>query len=729
MSQPLGGVRARRIRVGWWVIYGLLMLLELLLIPLHLPTDTEALLSYAIMYLLPMYLTVAATGFLFLRLSGVERRFWGFVGLSVALLVATDTYWIWYETFVDFRGPQIPNWAELGHLSAASILYVMIVSMTKFGEAPPISRVRFYLDVIGGGIVAFAVVYWWWTLPLFANVPMGHWPVATVAAVYPVGGILIFLTTLLIVLGWKLYRWRPWERLIAITFAAYGLSLITFPIMYSAWLMSPVQPRFDWYTSIWGFGHYMMLTAAVYRATSDDESVRAKPWSVPESGALWFPTAYPSFLALAMFAIGFLALRVADAPGGFVLVIAVALLALVLIVRSWLTSLELAYLKERSITDPVTHAFNQRHLYDRLPRDIAEAATTQTCVSVVAFDVADFRNIVGMSGESEGDRVLSDLTAIMRSESPDNSAVYRVGRDEFVVVMPRCSGTESTALAHRVCALAAGTISVDGVPIALSAGVASYPASAKDAATLVSRALQSQQIARSAERTDVVVYDAEVVEAADPLVRLERARRRSHRSRLRALAAAVDARDTHTTFHSETVAEIVSAFALFLELPADQTRIIETAAQVHDIGQIGLPDSILLKSGRLSAAEEALVEEHPSLGERLLAPAGVPEILPAVRHHHERWDGTGYPDALVGPDIPFEARVLAICDAFEAMTSTLSYRPALTTPQALAELSRCAGKQFDPQLVDAFTRMVVRMHGAISERMPDGRRTVHLTNA
>lgn len=712
-----------QVRNRWWTLFLVLFLADLLLIPMGLPVGTEAVASYALTYFTPMYFAFGGAVLLAIRLNGIERRFWGLMATVVGLLLIPETYWVWYETFVDFRGPQIPNWIELGHLGAMACFWGLLISMTTFGEAPIVTRLRFYLDVLGGVIVAFALVYWWWTLPMFANLPMGRWPVAAVAAMYPVCGVLFLLTTLLIALGWKLYRWRPWERLISAAFALYGAGLLTFPVMYRDWITKPVQRGIDWYTILLGFGIYMLFMAAVYRATSDSESVRAEQWSVPGTGFVSLSMVYPSLLAFAMLLLGGLALRVAGAPGGFVLVVAAALLAFVLIVRSWLSSVELAHHRAQSITDPVTGAFNQRYLYDRLGRDLAQAGRSGSTVAAMAFDIVDFRNIVGMCGPDEADRVLAEFTGILRREAPEAATTYRVGRDEFVVAVPEFSADESATLAHRVCARAASSITVDGIPIALSAGVAVFPTDAADAALLVSRALAAQQLAHAAERTDVVVYDAEVVDAADPLVRLERARRRLHRTKLRVLAAATDARDAHTRYHSESVAEIASAFALVLELTPDQTLVLETAARVLDIGMIGIPDEVALKPGSLTEAEMAIVEQHPVFGERLLAPADMPEVLPVVRHHHERWDGTGYPDRLIGADTPFEARILAICDAFEAMTSSRSFRPALSTAKALAEIERCAGTQFDPQLAAVFCRMVVRMHGReLSERLAEGRR-------
>jgi diguanylate cyclase (GGDEF)-like protein len=348
-------------------------------------------------------------------------------------------------------------------------------------------------------------------------------------------------------------------------------------------------------------------------------------------------------------------------------------------------------------------------------------------MTAIAFDVVDFRDLVKMSGTEAGDRLLSELVDVVRGELPASATVYRVGRDEFVAVIAGVSAVDAVGLARRVNARMGAEVSVDGAPVALSAGVALFPQHAEDAATLVSRAFASQQLARSAERPDVVVYDAEVVEAADPLARLDRARRQSHRSKLRALASAVDARDAAARFHSQAVAELVSAFALVLELSEERTRTLESAALLHDIGKIGIADEILLKPGPLTDDEWELMRTHPILGERLLYSAEMPDVLPVVRHHHEQWDGKGYPDGLSGPDIPLEARMLSICDAFESMTTGRRWRPAMSTAQALEEIERDSATRFDPQLAEIFARMVVRMHGRpIAGRMSSSRRDMGL---
>lgn len=714
--------RASGVRSAWWLVLATLAVLELSLIPTDLAPNVRSFSSSVLGYFVPILLTIGAGLYVAGRVPGIERWFWGLLALAPAFVLPADAYLRYYETWVDSRGPQLPGGFELGYVAALATLVVFVFAMTDFGDWPIVTGLRVSLDVLGGAIVAFSGVYWWWTRPLFADLPMGHWPVAAIAAVYPVAGGLILLMT---ATGLTAHRWRIWERLVVASFVVYGVGLATFPVAYAAVLRgSRMAYRLDWYVTALGLGFYLLFMAAVYRITSDDAQVTDKLWSISDTRRASFSMLYPLFLALALLALGLGATRVMDAPGGSVLVVATAVLTVVLIVRSWLSSIDLAHHRTRSITDATTGVYNLRHLHERLPSDLADAAIAEQTVAAIVFDVVDFRGITLMAGRAEGDRLLGEIVSALRIESPAESSTYRIGSDEFTAIVPGFSAVEATTLAHRVNARVARTVTADGVPVALSAGVAVFPQHGSDAETLVSRALASQQVALTAERTDVVVYDLEVVDAADPLVRLESSRKRAHRAKLRALAGVVDARDQDRRLHSEIMNEVVSAFALVLELSDEDARLLESAALLHDIGNIGVPDEVLLKPGQLSASERSVIEGHPVLSERILRPADIPEVLRAVRHHHERWDGTGYPDGLAGAGIPFEARVLAICDAFEAMTNTRRYRPALSTVQALAELKRCSGTQFDPQLAESFCRMVVRMHGhALSKRSVLVRRT------
>jgi putative nucleotidyltransferase with HDIG domain len=173
------------------------------------------------------------------------------------------------------------------------------------------------------------------------------------------------------------------------------------------------------------------------------------------------------------------------------------------------------------------------------------------------------------------------------------------------------------------------------------------------------------------------------------------------------LARAMDAKDTYTRGHSERLATLTEALARGMSLPEDEVKDIRWATVLHDIGKIGAPDSILFKPGPLTEQEWEIMRQHPVVGEQILLPVkrmrGVAKL---VRHHQERWDGTGYPDRLRGEAIPLGARIIAVADAFGAMTDARPYKAALTQAGALEELIRCAGTQFDPDVVTGFRRIL-----------------------
>jgi HD-GYP domain-containing protein (c-di-GMP phosphodiesterase class II) len=171
------------------------------------------------------------------------------------------------------------------------------------------------------------------------------------------------------------------------------------------------------------------------------------------------------------------------------------------------------------------------------------------------------------------------------------------------------------------------------------------------------------------------------------------------------LAGAIDMRDRYTGQHSEAVGALVRKVAKRLGARGERLRLLELAARLHDLGKLCVPDAILNKPGPLDGDEWALMRRHPEHGARLLAGvAGLERVAPFVRSHHERWDGRGYPDGLEQDDIPFGGRVIAACDAFEAMTSERPYRDALSVDEALGELAAGAGTQFDPEVVGAVWR-------------------------
>lgn len=185
---------------------------------------------------------------------------------------------------------------------------------------------------------------------------------------------------------------------------------------------------------------------------------------------------------------------------------------------------------------------------------------------------------------------------------------------------------------------------------------------------------------------------------------------------MESLRLAVDAKDSYTKNHSDRVSYYAVLLAKALNLPENEIELIKNGGLFHDIGKIGIPDSILQKAGKLTDDEYHDIKNHPSIGEHILMPAKIfNDIIPMVKHHHERFDGKGYPSGLAGNDIPLSARIVCIADSFDAMTSDRSYRPRYTLYKALDELSRCKGAQFDPDLVDLFIEQIVNNKEKISQ--------------
>ena len=350
-----------------------------------------------------------------------------------------------------------------------------------------------------------------------------------------------------------------------------------------------------------------------------------------------------------------------------------------------------------ALTDPLTGLGNHRHFHDRLQRELVEAEAAGTPFTLCLLDVDDFKRINDLFGHPEGDRLLAELSSKLRQ----NGEAFRLGGDEFALLLPDCDARDALAAAGAI-VQRIGAVELDLVgSVTVSAGIASFPEQAVDRDELIRLADSALYWAKEHGRNRVHSYRPDVVELAE-LRRLAHGPDRAARYRAAAsLAKAVDLRDTYTGSHSSPFADLSARLAERIGLDDEQIELTRLAGSLHDLGKLAIPEEILRKPGPLTEPERLVLERHPQIGFRMLESLGVDPVADWVLHHHERWDGTGYPDKLSGPHIPLGARILFVADAWDAMTSDRVYRSRLSAEAALEELERCAGTQFDPEIVQA----------------------------
>jgi diguanylate cyclase (GGDEF)-like protein/putative nucleotidyltransferase with HDIG domain len=350
-----------------------------------------------------------------------------------------------------------------------------------------------------------------------------------------------------------------------------------------------------------------------------------------------------------------------------------------------------------ALTDPLTGLGNHRHFHERLERELLHAQEKRLPLTLCLVDVDDFKRINDRFGHPAGDRVLSRLASRLRQ----TGEAFRLGGDEFALLLPGYDeGSALTAAASVVERIAALELEQIG-SVTVSVGVATSPAHAADRDELIRLADSALYWAKEYGKNRVRSYRPDVIELAE-LKRLASGPDRAARFRAAAsLARAVDARDVYTGSHSQRVAELAARMARRLELPDEDVELTRLAASLHDLGKLAIPEEILRKPGPLTEPERMVLERHPQIGFRMLESLGVDPVAEWVLHHHERWDGSGYPDGLPGDRIPLGARIIFVADAYDAMTSERVYRRRVLPEQAVAELQRCAGTQFDPEIVDA----------------------------
>jgi len=587
-------------------------------------------------------------------LRGREGLAWGLIGTGSLLWACGDVYWT--LVLADNAVIPVPSVSDAGYLIFYPLVFagLCLLLRERIEGAPRTLWVDGLTAALAAGAMSAAVVL----QAVLHTVGGNALGVATNLA-YPIGDLILLAV---VVAAFALRGWRA-DR----TWTLLGLGIVLFWVADSYYLVTVANETYR-YPSLFDGGWtscLVLFSAAAWQPAR-------RTIAIEDSGSMRF-TAFP--LAFASLGLGILVLAALGSLNSLAVVLAAASLLAVfarLVISLRENAGMLVASRHEALTDALTGLGNRR----ALTRDLDRVAGGQRAGAVLAlFDLDGFKHYNDSYGHPAGDALLQRLGAKLADHVAGGGSAYRMGGDEFCVLLA------AGAFADERVAACAATLTEhgDGFTITCSFGSIAVPVEADDAGEALRIADQRMYAHKHGGRSS--------------------ARSQSRDVLLRALAE----RNPELGEHISGVAALAEAVARGLQLTEEQVDHVRHAAALHDVGKVAIPDAILDKPAALDAAEWEFIRRHTIIGERIVAAA--PALRPVaalVRSSHERWDGAGYPDALAGDEIPLGARIVAVCDAFDAMVADRPYRAGMDAADALAELQRCAGSQFDPSVVAAF---------------------------
>ena len=354
--------------------------------------------------------------------------------------------------------------------------------------------------------------------------------------------------------------------------------------------------------------------------------------------------------------------------------------------------------------DILTGLPNRREFETKLRQEVARSKRVGIEFGLVRLDIDRFQPLNDSAGHHAGDLLLEQVAELMRREIRDSDTLARVGGDEFGVIVPEAAQVDTYLLAERLRKAVRDGLAGESHALTLSAGVAIHGRHGHRPQELTSAAEQALLAAKRLGRDRTVIFSDEV---ASSLLQLGAARELpTSLETVLSLAELVDVNQMGSARHSQVVGRYAEAMGEKLGLYPDDVQRLRLAGILHDVGKIGVKGSILAKPGPLTDSEMEEMRTHTEIGARIARNAGLTDIAVWIGAHHERPDGRGYPVGVDAHEIPLQARILAVGDAYEAMTNDRAYRSAMTPERARDELQRNAGTQFDSRVVEAFLSLL-----------------------
>ncbi len=363
-------------------------------------------------------------------------------------------------------------------------------------------------------------------------------------------------------------------------------------------------------------------------------------------------------------------------------------------------------LSDAARTDPLTSLLNRRGFEEAFENELDRARRGNHPLSVLVGDLDRFKQVNDRFGHHTGDLALARASAVLTREKRRMDTVARLGGEEFAMIVPETGGRQALLLAERLRTAIRDEFADDEVALTISFGLASMPHHGSSRQDLLGAADDALYAAKELGRDRTVIFSREVVGVLTP-ANGRNGRRNEQLATMLALAQALDMREASTARHSQTVARYCELIATEMHLDPGTVERVRLAGLLHDVGNVAVSNILLSKTDPLTNEEWSEIRRHSEIGARILANARLGEIGEWVLAHHERVDGEGFPHGLSSGSIPLGARILAVADAFEAMTCERPYRQALPWEAAMEELRRNAGTQFDSEVVDALLRALV----------------------
>ncbi|MEW6418583.1 MAG: diguanylate cyclase [Nitrospirota bacterium] len=363
-------------------------------------------------------------------------------------------------------------------------------------------------------------------------------------------------------------------------------------------------------------------------------------------------------------------------------------------------------LEEESRYDALTGVFNRRYFNERLDEEINRRIRHGGIFSLALCDLDFFKHYNDSYGHVAGDELLREIGRLLKESVRANDLTFRYGGDEFIILFPNTELEDASSVVERVRKNIEEEMKERRISLTASFGLASWPTDGARSNEILDAADAAAFLAKQRGGNQCIFSKISKLPHTEAEVKDEK----SILNIVYSLIAALEARDIFTHGHSRKVNKYALILGEAIGLSKDESIRLSRAALLHDIGNLEISKGVLNKKGELTEEEWKHVKEHPQKGIEIIGHIpGLHRCKSAILHHHERWDGTGYPSGLKGKEIPLEARILAIADAFTAMVSTRPYRPAMSYEEALSGLKKEAGKQFDPELVEAFITTIEKL--------------------